>query len=266
VPTDRVWLRDSAPTCTIREGGSIELINWRFNGWAKYDNHSRDVLVGRSIEQITGHRRTDAVRDDGQPFVLEGGAIDSDGAGTLLVTEECLLSSQQQRNPGLTRSGYEQLFREYLGITKTVWLGRGCVGDDTHGHVDDVARFVAPGVVALAYEENTSDENHEASVENLARLEKERNARGAALRVVKIPYPRPVIMMGERLPASYLNFYVGNGVVLVPTFNDARDRTVLKVFAELFAGREVVGVHAVDLVWGLGTLHCLTQQEPAARS
>jgi agmatine deiminase len=196
--------------------------------------------------------------------VLEGGAIETDGAGTLMVTEECLLSPVQERNPGLTRAGYEQVFREAMGIRQTIWLGEGCVGDDTHGHVDDVARFTAPGVVVLAFEEDPADENHRRSRDNLDRLELAGGAAGA-LRIVKLPYPRPVIMNGERLPASYANFYIANGVVIVPTFNDANDRVALNALAELFPGRRVIGIHAVDLVWGLGTLHCLTQQQPAGR-
>jgi len=167
------------------------------------------------------------------------------------------------RNPGLTREGYEQAFRDYLGIRHTIWLGEGCVGDDTHGHVDDIARFVAPGVIVLAYEDDPSDENHLRSMDNMRRLELA-GAGAGTLRVVKLPYPRPVIMNGERLPASYANFYIANGVVLVPTFNDRNDRVALNTIAELFPDRQVVGVHAVDLVWGFGTLHCLTQQQPAA--
>jgi agmatine deiminase len=166
------------------------------------------------------------------------------------------------RNPGLTREGYERVFREYLGIRETIWLGEGCVGDDTHGHIDDIARFVAPDVVVLAYEDDPADENHARSQDNLRRLEL---AAGRALRVVKIPYPRPVVMNGERLPASYANFYIANGVVIVPTFNDANDRVALNALATLMPDRRVVGIHAVDLVWGLGTLHCLTQQQPAAQ-
>jgi agmatine deiminase len=196
--------------------------------------------------------------------VLEGGAIDTDGEGTLLVTEECLLSPIQERNPGLDRDGYERVFRDALGIRHTIWLGEGCVGDDTHGHVDDIARFVAPGVIALAYEEDPSDdENHRRSVDNYDRLQLMGGADGV-LRVVKLPFPRPVIMDGERLPASYANFYVANGVVIVPTFNDRNDRVALNTIAGLFPDREVIGIHAVDLVWGLGTLHCLTQQQPRA--
>ena len=258
VPNDRVWLRDSAPTFVWNAKGNVELVNWRFNGWAKYENHERDEKVGEAVEKITALPRTIAKRpDDGSWMVLEGGGIEVDGAGSLLVTEEWLLSDVQVRNPGLTRSDYEAAFEEYLGITNTIWLGEGCVGDDTHGHIDDIARFTPSGSVLLAYEANTDDANHRGSVENHARLE------AAGMRVVKIPYPRPVIMEGQRLPASYVNFYVANDIVIVPTFNDANDRAALDVIAGEFPGREIVGIHAVDLVWGLGTLHCLTQQQPA---
>jgi agmatine deiminase len=196
--------------------------------------------------------------------VLEGGAIETNGEGVMLVTEECLLSPIQARNPGLSREGYEQVFREYLGIRETIWLGEGCVGDDTHGHIDDIARFVAPDIVVLAYEEDPADENHARAADNMRRLELA-GGNGRAFRVVKLPFPRPVTMNGERLPASYANFYIANGVVIVPTFNDPSDRVALNTLAELMPDRAVVGIHAVDLVWGLGTLHCLTQQQPASR-
>lgn len=267
VPSDRVWLRDSAPTGVTAGDGSVRLVSWRFNAWAKYPNYERDAGIGAAIENITGLPLIKPLRpDNGDRVVLEGGAIETDGEGTLLVTEECLLSNVQARNPGLTRTGYEQVFREALGIRQTIWLGEGCVGDDTHGHIDDVARFTSPGVVVLAYEQDPADENHRRSADNLERLELAGGERGRsggeALRIVKLPYPRPVVMNGERLPASYANFYVGNGVVIVPTFNDRNDRIALNMLAELFPDRHVVGIHAVDLVWGLGTLHCLTQQQP----
>jgi agmatine deiminase len=262
VPNDRVWLRDSAPTGVIGDDGKVSLANWRFNAWAKYDNYALDEKVGAAVERITALARFEPKRPDtGARVVLEGGAIDTDGQGTLLVTEECLLSPIQERNPGLSRDGYERVFRESLGIRHTIWLGEGCVGDDTHGHVDDIARFTAPGVVVLAYEEDPADENHLRSADNLERLELVAGRRGA-LKIVKLPYPRPVIMDGQRLPASYANFYVANGVVIVPTFNDRNDRVALNTIADLFPGRQVVGIHAVDLVWGLGTQHCLTQQQP----
>jgi agmatine deiminase len=263
VPNDRVWLRDSAPTSVI-DGGRVKLVNWRFNGWAKYDNYTRDENVGKAVAAITGLDRVEPVRpDDGTRVVLEGGAIETNGEGTLLVTEECLVSPIQARNPGLTREGYERVFKDYLGIRHTIWLGEGCVGDDTHGHIDDVARFASPNRVLLAFEENRGDANHKPSVDNLNRLEAISAER--SLRIVRLPYPRPVIMEGQRLPASYANFYIANDVVLVPTFNDPMDRIALDIIAAEFPGQEIVGIHSVDLVWGLGTLHCLTQQQPAPR-
>lgn len=262
VPSDRVWLRDSAPTAVHDAGGEVVLVNWAFNAWAKYDNFALDREVGVAVGRITGHRRVEPMRPGGGRLVLEGGAIEVNGLGLLMVTEECLLSPVQERNPGLDRAGYERLFREWLGIDRTIWLGEGCEGDDTHGHVDDIARFTSADTVVLAVEDDPADGNHRRSIDNLERL---RGGGGPPLRVVRLPYPRPVVMNGQRLPASYANFYVANGVVLVPTFNDPADRVALGVLADCFPGREVVGIHAVDLVWGLGTLHCLTQQEPEPR-
>jgi agmatine deiminase len=267
VPSDRVWLRDSGPTMVWRDDGAVEAIAWRFNAWSKYENHLADALVAPMVARLAGIPVTEAQRADGTGrLVLEGGAIDTNGAGVLLTTEECLLSPIQERNPGLDRAGYESAFREYLGIHTTIWLGEGCVGDDTHGHVDDIARFVEPNTVLVTVERDPADENHERSVDNLERLERARQHVRGGLRVVELPYPRPVMMDGERLPASYANFYVANGVVLVPTFNDRNDRIALGIIAECFPGRDVIGIHAVDLVWGLGTLHCLTQQQPRLRT
>lgn len=264
VPNDRVWLRDSAPTGVIGDDGKVALVNWRFNAWAKYPNYQQDAHVGEAVERITHLPRIEPVRPDtGERVVLEGGAIDTNGRGTLLVTEECLLSPIQSRNPGLTREGYESVFRDALGIQRTIWLGEGCVGDDTHGHVDDIARFVSADEIVLAYEEDPADdENHRRSVDNERRLALASDDRDS-FRIVRLPYPRAVEMNGERLPASYANFYIANGVVIVPTFNDRNDRIALAALAELFPDREIVGIHAVDLVWGLGTLHCLSQQQPA---
>ena len=267
VPSDRVWLRDSGPTMVWREGGSVEAVCWRFNAWAKYDNHRADALIAPAVAQLAGIPTVEAVRaDDGSRLVLEGGAIDTNGNGVLLTTEECLLSTIQERNSGLDRAGYERAFREYLGIHTTIWLGEGCVGDDTHGHVDDVARFVAPNTVVLAFEPDPDDANHERSLDNRHRLDHAARGLEGGLRVIDLPYPRPVIMDGERLPASYANFYIANGVVIVPTFNDVNDRVALNILAECFPGRDVIGINSVDLVWGLGTLHCLTQQQPASRT
>jgi agmatine deiminase len=240
------------------------LVSWAFNAWAKYDNWSRDINVGAAIAAITGLPRVEPVREDtGARIVLEGGGIEVNGAGVMLVTEEWLLSTVQVRNPGLTRRDYERIFERWLGVSRTIWLGEGCVGDDTHGHIDDIARFVDRDTIVLAVEHDPADDNHERSIDNLRRLESASRETGhPPLRVVALPFPRPVIMNGERLPASYANFYIANGVVLVPTFNDANDRIALNTLAELMPSHRIVGIHAVDLVWGLGTLHCLTQQEP----
>ena len=257
VPTNRSWLRDSAPTA-VDQG----LVRWRFNAWAKYDNYALDAKVPDAVAGITKLPLIDPLRpDNGASVVLEGGALDVNGEGLILVTEECLLSTVQARNPGLSREGYETVFRDYLGVRQTLWLGASCAGDDTHGHVDDVARFVDPDTIVLAFEEDPADENYAASVDNLRRLQLA-GADDDAFRVVQLPFPRPVVMDGQRLPASYANFYIANGKVLVPTFNDPADRVALNALVELFPDREVVGIHAVDLVWGFGTLHCLTQQQP----
>ena len=266
VATDRVWLRDSAPTGVIDRAGDMVWLNWAFNAWAKYDNWALDAQVGAAMAAVTSRRREEPMRADATGrVVLEGGGIEVNGDGLLLVTEEWLLSETQVRNPGLTRADYEQIFAEWLGVHHTIWLGEGCVGDDTHGHIDDVARFVARDTIVLAVERDPSDENHLRSMDNLRRLEHAaRSPETGPLRIVTLPFPRPVMMNGERLPASYANFYIANGVVLVPTFNDPNDRVALNTIAESMPSHRVVGIHSVDLVWGLGTLHCLTQQEPLA--
>ena len=264
VPTDRVWLRDSAPTGVLDANGQVALVNWGFNAWAKYENWHRDERVGAAVSSVTGLPRIEPVRpDNGERLVLEGGGIEVNGDGLLLVTEEWLLTDVQVRNPGLTRSDYERLFAEWLGVRHTIWLGEGCAGDDTHGHVDDIARFVDPSTIVLAVEADPADKNHERSMDNVRRLELAARDPGVGpLRIVHLPFPRAQYMFQERLPASYANFYIANGVVIVPTFNDVNDRMALQILADLFPGREVIGIHAVDLVWGQGTLHCLTQQEP----
>jgi agmatine deiminase len=264
VPTDRVWLRDSGPTGVYGPAG-FEWINWTFNAWAKYDNFREDGKVSRTVAELSGFPAVPALRPDRpEPLVLEGGGMETDGAGTMLVTEEWLLSDVQVRNPGMTRADYETAFRQYLGIERTLWLGEGAVGDDTHGHIDDIARFVDPHTVVLTRDPDPLDENHPRMADNLHRLQLAAASFPGGLRIVSLPFPSPVVMQGERLPASYANFYVANGVVIVPTFNDPNDRVALNTLAELFPAHDVVGIHSVDLVWGLGTLHCLTQQQPAA--
>jgi agmatine deiminase len=261
-PTDRVWLRDSGPIFTLDENGASSVTNWRFNAWAKYDNWHRDDQIPHRISELYAMpERKPRIGD--QRLVLEGGSIDVNGRGTLITTEECLLSEIQQRNPGIAREQLEQAFAEHLGIRQTLWLHRGCAGDDTHGHVDDITRFVGENHILTAVEPNTADENHLPLAENLERLHAARNPAGQPFEITSLPMPSPVTFAGERLPASYANFYIANGLVLVPTFNDPNDRVALNIIAGCFPDRIVAGIHAVDLVWGLGTLHCMTQQEPA---
>ena len=266
--TNRSWTRDSLPLFVVRKSGrkhEVAAVKFRFNAWARYPNHQKDERAGQRVGGWLGLREfrpTAALGKRREPVVLEGGAIDVDGQGTLLATEECLLSGQFARNPELGRERTERIFFDYLGVTKVIWLGRGVAGDDTTGHVDDFVRFVAPGKVVVCEEPNRRDANHSALAEARQRLSSMRDARGRKLEVQTLPMPAPLYYGGQRLPASYANFYVANGVVLVPTFNDPSDREALGRLAELFPGRRVVGIHAVDLVLGLGTLHCSTQQEP----
>lgn len=260
--TDRVWTRDYAPFFVHDHAGGKLAVKWRFNAWAKYDNWELDEAAGHGMAAWAGLPTVTPRRGD-RPVVLEGGSVDSNGRGTLLTTEECLLSEVQRRNPGFTRADYEEVFAEQLGIRKVLWLNRGIVGDDTHGHVDDLARFVAEDTVVAAVERDPGDANHEPLRENWERLRSMTTAEGKPLRLLPLPLPAPLHFDGQRLPASYANFYVANGLVLVPTFNDPHDRVALNTLAEVFPDRAVVGIHALDLVWGLGTLHCMTMQECA---
>ena len=261
VPTDRIWMRDSG--CTfIQEGGRLKGVNWQFNAWAKYDNWQRDRQVGAAMARIAGAELIQPIDRQGR-VVLEGGSIDVNGDGILITTEECLLSKVQERNAGLTKAGYERVFAEHLGIRKVIWLDRGVEGDDTHGHVDDITRFVAPDTIVTVVEPDPSDPNHAPLAENLRRLKAERDLEGQPFRIVELPMPSPVVFEGRRLPASYGNFYIANGLVLVPTFNDPKDRLALNLLAELFPDREVIGIHSGDFIWGFGAMHCMTQQQPA---
>lgn len=254
--TDRGWLRDSGPFF-IKNKEKIALVDFNFNAWAKYKNYKNDRLVPSMISKALGLKRFETA------VCLEGGAIDINGQGTLITTEECLMDPiTQVRNKGFTKKDYEKAFHDHLGITHVLWLGKGIKGDDTHGHVDDLCRFVNKDTVVIVNEENRNDENYVPLKENIERLHGFRLENGKKLNVILLPMPSPVIFKGVRLPASYANFYISNTHVLVPTFNDPQDRIALGILAELFPGRQVTGVHAVDLVWGLGTIHCLTHEQP----
>jgi agmatine deiminase len=281
-PTDRGWTRDFGPIFVRREDEaqlkerardsfprerrSLAIARFRFNGWAKYPDWRKDDRVPERAAKAL-RLPLIGVRAKGRPVVLEGGSIDVNGQGSLLTTEECLLDpAVQVRNPGLGRADMEAVFREYLGAPNVMWLGRGIAGDDTHGHVDDLCRFVGPRTVVLCRERDPRDPNYGPLEENRERLQGMRLEDGSRPEVVDLPMPAPLFFDGRRLPASYANFYIANAAVLVPTFNDPADRVALGVLAELIRDRPVVGIHAVELVWGLGTLHCLTQQQPRSRT
>jgi agmatine deiminase len=272
-PTNRVWTRDSGCTFVTQPSfprrdsqGSLSpheltAVKWRFNAWAKYPNYQSDEKIGSLMAKAAHARELRAVFGK-QRVVLEGGSIDVNGQGTLLTTEECLLSKTQQRNPAMERKDYEKVFAEHLGIKNVIWLGSGIAGDDTHGHVDDITRFVATDTVVTAVEENPGDSNYEPLRENIRRLRVATNQDGKPLAIIELPMPTPVIFEGRRLPASYANFYIANGIVLVPVFNDANDRIALDTLADVFPDRDVIGIYSGDLIWGFGAMHCMTQQQP----
>ena len=285
--TDRVWTRDSGcifltPTPDQADSGPLAL-HFQFNAWAKYPNYRFDEKNGERMAQAAGAGlvqpflaspgvvppTTARQRREKRRVVLEGGSIDVNGCGTLLTTEECLLSSIQQRNPSMDRAAYEQVFADYFGVQSVIWLDSGITGDDTHGHVDDITRFVAPNTVVTMIEQDERSENYAALQANLGRLKNARTSSGKKsdgrkLEIVEIPLPRPVVFEGRQLPASYANFYIANGAVLVPVFNDPNDRIALNALAELFPAREIVPIYCGDLIWGFGALHCMTQQQPSS--
>lgn len=265
IATDRGWTRDFGPMFVTRDQPVPEaaIARFHFTAWARYPDWKKDDRVPVKLASRLACRSF-PVMHNGRNVVLEGGSIDVNGAGSALTTEECLLDCHVQvRNPGFLAADYESVFNKFLGVTNVVWLNKGIAGDDTHGHVDDVCRFVNPTTVVLCQERNGNDANYRVLAENRERLENATLEDGTKIEVVPLPMPAPLYFDGRRLPASYANFYIANTAVLVPTFNDPNDRIALGVLSELFRDRAVVGIHAVDLVWGFGTLHCLTQQQPA---
>jgi len=299
-PTNRVWLRDSGcifvtepsaqkdreghdfsragsdsyqvTASAVPQAGKIDralapgahllATKFRFNAWAKYSNYGHDEKIGTNMATTAGSQEIRPLHRS-QRVVLEGGSIDVNGEGTLLTTEECLLSKIQQRNPGMNRKDYEKLFADYLGAPHVIWLGKGIHGDDTHGHVDDLTRFVSHDTVVTMVEPNPKDVNHKPLSDNLRRLQAATDQDGKPLNIIELPMPGPVVFEKRRLPASYANFYIANGIVLAPVFNDPNDRIALNTLAALFPTREVVPIYSGDLIWGLGTMHCMTQQQPA---
>jgi agmatine deiminase len=286
--TNRVWTRDSCCTFVThahvtharltnarvdasdspaqpRPVPILSAVTWRFNAWAKYSNYQHDEKIGSHMAVAV---RAPAVRPvhEKSRVVLEGGSIDVNGSGTLLTTEECLLSRTQQRNSAMRREDYEKLFSDFLGVSNVIWLGSGIAGDDTHGHVDDISRFISPDTVITAVESKPKDVNYTPLRENVRRLRAATDQNGKPLTIVELPMPAPVVFERRRLPASYANFYIANGIVLVPVFNDPNDRIALDILAKAFPNREVAGIYSGDLIWGFGAMHCMTQQQPAVRS
>jgi len=265
-PTDRGWNRDSGPIFVRRKIGrktSTAIVDFHFNAWAKYPDWRKDRRIAQFAARKLGKPLFNA-QSNGREFVLEGGGIDVNGRGTLLTTEECYLDKRTQiRNPGLSRGDFEGALKEYLGARKIFWLGKGISGDDTHGHIDDLCRFVNPTTIVLIREKQRRDVNWRALAENWERIQDLRLEDGSKPEVIDLPMPEPLFFDNYRLPASYANFYITNAAVIVPTFNDTNDRSALGILGELFKDRSVVGIHAVDLVLGFGTLHCLSQQQPA---
>ena len=262
IPTNRGWIRDFGPIFVRNEKGEGAVTNWHFNAWAKYDDWKKDdAATDRLAQKLKWKQWHPEFRQ--RRVVLEGGSIDVNGCGTLLTTEECLLSPVQARNPGVARKELEQIFRDFLGVTQVLWLKNGIAGDDTHGHVDDLARCVNATTVVTVVEKDPSETNYHPLQENLVLLRDMKDQDGRPLRIETLPMPAPVYFDGQRLPASYANFYIANKIVLVPTFNDPNDAVALAKVAELFPERKIIGIACLDLVLGLGTIHCMTQQEPA---
>ena len=264
--TNRGWTRDSGPIFIKGSNNKVVAVSFKFNGWAKYSNYKKDQKLPGFISKKFRLQKILPVYKN-RHIILEGGSIDTNGKETLITTEECLMDEKTQiRNPGFTKRDYEEVFKNYLGISNVIWLGKGISGDDTHGHVDDLCRFVKSNILLLVQEENPNDENYSRLKENKERLEEFTFENGSKPEIISLPMPSPVIFKDQRLPASYANFYFSNYAVLVPTFNDPKDRIALGIISELVTDRPVIGIHAVDLVWGLGTIHCLTHEQPAILS
>jgi agmatine deiminase len=260
--TNRSWMRDSGPII-VKNGTQKEALDFNFNGWAKYNNYQLDKWVPRMVAKFL-NIPVQQVTYKGKPVIVEGGAIETNGKGTLITSEECLMHPTiQVRNQNFTKADYEAVFKEFLGITNVIWLGNGIEGDDTHGHIDDLCRFVNENTVVTIVESDKKDDNYKPLQDNLKRLQNAKLENGKPLNIVELPMPKRIYFDGIVLPASYANFLILNKSVLVPTFNDSNDRVALNILADCFPNREIIGISAIDLIWGFGTLHCLSQQIPA---
>ncbi len=265
IKTDRVWTRDSGPIYVVNKNKKI-LLDWKFNAWAKYNNYKYDNAINKKLNKIKNLELIKPkfkIQKKFKDIVLEGGSIDVNGKGTIITTKECLLSKVQQRNPGLKKKDIESIFNKYLGAKNTIWLNKGIAGDDTHGHIDDIARFIDTNKIFLAYEYNKKDKNFKPLDENYKILNISKDQNGKKITIIKLPMPKPIFIEKTRVPASYLNFYIANKIVLVPVFKDKNDKKVLKIFKRNFRNRKIIPIDCLDLIWGFGAIHCMTQQEPA---
>ena len=264
ISTNRIWLRDTGPIFLINKKKKV-FLNFKFNAWAKYRDFKKDNKINDKIAKILKVKKIEPevkIQKKYKKIVLEGGAIDVDGNGTILLTRECLLSKVQNRNPGVTKKVFENTIKTYLNIKNFIWLNKGIKGDDTHGHVDDISRFVSKDVIMTAIEKNKKDPNYKNLRENLSILKKSKNVSGKKFKIIKIPMPKPMFIKKIRVPASYLNFYIANKIVLLPIFKDKNDDKVILIFKKFFKKRKIVPINCRDLIWGFGAIHCLTQQEP----
>ena len=261
-PTDRSWIRDSGPFFVREDSAELSILDFGFNGWAKYPDWENDDLVPGFIAETLGLYSKSPTRL-GRKVILEGGSIDVNGECSLITTKQCLLSpDKQERNPSFEKNDYEEIFSEHFGVTNILWLNKGIEGDDTNGHVDDICRFTGPGTIALCLEDNPEDPNYFPLRENLEILQDLRLKNGERIEIIPLPMPSPLFFDDERVPATYANFYISNEKVLVPTYNDPKDREALGILSELFPARHVVGIDCVDLAWGFGAIHCITKEEP----
>ena len=264
--TNRIWIRDSGPIFLVNnKKGKKIILNFLFNGWSKYNDYQKDNKINDKIAKLTKIKKiepTIIIKNNLKKIVLEGGAIDVNGRGSILLTRECFLSKVQERNPGVNKLNLENTLSKYFNLKNFIWLNKGIKGDDTHGHIDDIARFVSPNTIMAAIEKNKKDRNFKNLKENFQILKKSTDTNGKKFKIIKIPMPKPIYINKVQVPASYLNFYIANKIVLLPIFNDKNDKKVFYIFKKFFKTRKVIPIDCSDLIWGFGAIHCMTQQEP----
>jgi len=264
ISTNRIWIRDFGPIYLTNKKNKV-FINFKFNGWAKYNDYKKDDKINSVISKLTKIRQIEPMIKIGkkiQKMVLEGGAIDVNGNGSILLTKECLLSKTQERNPGINKLMYEKILSNLFNVKNFIWLNKGIKGDDTHGHIDDVSRFVSKDTIMTAVEKDKNDKNYNILKENLNILNKTKDINGKNFKIIKIPMPKPIYIKKIRVPASYMNFLICNKIILLPLFNDPNDKIVINIFKKYFNRRKIVGIDCTKLIWGFGAIHCMTQHEP----